>query len=95
MKIYVWLGTGILGNLETPLAKESRERCHLSQLSPSVWSSLGPTSVVDESTGHGNLHAQTIGRGMVGKRGWEEGAGGNRDGCVGIYYPIQFNMWGG
>ena len=75
MKIYVWLGARILGNLETPLATKSRERCRLSQLLPSVWPSLGPTSVVDQSTGHGDLYAQAIGGGMVEKRGWGRGCG--------------------
>ena len=46
---------------------------------------MGPTLVVFQSTGHGDLYAQTIGGGLVCVV-WvgEEGVGGNRGGCVGI-----------
>ena len=48
---------------------------------------LGPSSVVDQGTGHGDLYTQIRGRGRR-----EKGMGGNTGGCVCVYKTCK--VWG-
>ena len=57
---------------------------------------MGPTLVVYQSTGHGDLYAQTIGGGLVGKCGWGKRVWVGIEVVVWayVYNLIHFYMWG-